>query len=132
MKNRFQNSNNQISGNRVKDISIILPRIRSEFLVRLYTLLNKNPEVSYEGYEFFIIDKLTGLEFSAGLTGFGLGYFCTDNSLQTMEIIDLFHNELFNGITEFKECKIEILHDFGKSILGFDGNSLIEIDEEDD
>jgi len=112
----------------VKALSIQTPKIRAEFFVRLYSLFGTNPEVSYEGYEFFIKDKITGLEFSAGLTGFGPGYFCADKSTGALEIIDLFHEELFN-IPDLKECNLEIEHDFGKTRLGYVHGSMIEIDE---
>jgi hypothetical protein len=131
MENRFEKSNNHKSGGRVKDISIIIPQIRSEFFVRLYTYFEADPDVSYEGYEYFIKDRLTGLEFSAGLTGFGPGYFSTDDSAQAKEIIDLFHENLFKNITDLKDCKLEIQNDFGKTILGYENGSLIEIDEEE-
>lgn len=132
MESRFVKNNNHRSGARVKDISILIPKIRSEFYVRLYTLLGTNPEVSDEGYEFFIKDRLTGLEFSAGLTGFGPGYFSNDNSPGAKEIIDLFHEDLFKNLTELKECKLEFQHDFGNTFLGYEKGSLIEIDEEEE
>ncbi len=62
---------NYKSFTRIKDVSIIIPNIRAEFYVRLFSFLDTNPEVTDEGYEFFIEDKLTGHFFSAGLTGFG-------------------------------------------------------------
>jgi len=131
MPNRFEKSHNRKSGNRVKDVSILIPKIRSEFFVRLYTYFGTDPDVGYEGYEFFIKDNLTGLEFSAGLTGFGPGYFSADNSVQAKGIIDLFHEDLFKNITELKDCKLVIQHDFGKTTLGYENGSLIEIDEEE-
>ena len=131
MESRFVKNNNRRTGDRIKDLSIIIPKIRSEFFVRLYTFVDTNPEVCYEGYEFFIKDKLTELEFSAGLTGFGIGYFCTEQSTVAKEIIELFHNELFKNTYEYKECKLEIQHDFGKTILGYENGNLIEIDIEE-
>jgi hypothetical protein len=131
MENRFEKNNNPKSGDRIKDISITIPKIRSEFYVRLYTYFETNPDEIYEGYEFFIKDKITGLEFSAGLTGFGPGYFSTDSSDQATEVVNLFHEVLFKNITEFKECKLEFQNDFGKTILGYKNGNLIEIDEEE-
>ena len=130
MEDRFEISKNKKSGYRIKDISIIIPKIRSEFFVRLYTLLNSNPESSNEGYEFFIKDKVTGLEFSAGLTGFGPGYFCADSSEKARETIEIFHETLFK-LSKLKDCKLEIQHDFGKTILGYENDSFVEIDEEE-
>ena len=132
MRDRFIKSNSSYLRNRerVKDISITIPKIRSEFYVRLYTLLNCDPEISYEGYEFFIKDIQTGKEFSAGLTGFGPGYFATDKSIETMDMVSQFHDYLFKGLSDLKECKIEIEHDFGRSVFGFQNNELIEIDIE--
>ena len=131
MENRFEIGHTRKAGDRIKDISILLPKIRSEFFVRLYTLLNANPETSHEGYEFFIKDKVTGLEFSAGLTGFGPGYFCVDSSEKAREIVNLFHEILFNNLLELKDCRLEIEHDFGKTILGYENGSFLEIDEEE-
>ena len=131
MLNRFEKNDNHKPGNRIKDISITIPKIRSEFFVRLYTYLETDPEVGYEGFEFFIKDTLTGLEFSAGLTGFGPGYFSTDNSDQAKDVVNLFHEDLFKNTTAFKECKLEIENDFGKTILGYENGNLIEIDEEE-
>jgi hypothetical protein len=131
MPNRFERSRNRSSGDRVKDVSILIPKIRSEFFARLYTYFGTDPEIGYEGYEFFITDKLTGLEFSAGLTGFGPGYFSADNSSQAKEIIDQFHEDLFKYITELKDCRLVIQNDFGRTILGYENGSFIEIDEEE-
>jgi hypothetical protein len=131
MEKRFIKSLTARSADRVKDLNILIPKIRSEFFVRLYTYFGTYPDVSSEGYEFFIMDKLTGLEFSAGLTGFGPGYFSADNSAQAKEVIDLFHEDLFKKVGELKDCKLEIQNDFGKTILGYDKGTFIEIDEEE-
>ena len=129
MKERFKLNSKLEAGDRVKDINILLPKRRSEFYVRLYTLFNANPQVSYEGYEYFIIDTLTGVEFSAGLTGFGPGYFSSDHSVKVKDTIDYFHEILFKQ-SEFKDCRLEMENDFGKTILGYENNGFIEIDEE--
>ncbi len=102
MEIRFEKSNNHRSGDRIKDLSILIPKIRAEFFVRLYSYFGTYPPLGYEGLEFFIKDKLSHLEFSAGLTGFGTGYFSEDTSDQAKEIIDLFHEDLFKNPTEFK------------------------------
>mgnify|MGYP003610354716 CR=1 FL=1 len=116
---------------RVIDLDISKPKIRAEFYVRLYSLLKTKPEKSYEGYEFFIKDKQTGLEFSAGLTGFGVGYFAKDNSRKTIETINRFNDFLFDEFSDFKDCKIEVENDFGKSIFGYEKGKIIEIDIEE-
>lgn len=133
MTDRFVKSNslNLRSRERVKEVSIIIPKIRSEFYVRLFSLLDCEPEISDEGYEFFIKDIQTGKEFSAGLTGFGPGYFATDKSTDTIDLVSEFHEFLFKELTGLKECKIEITHDFGKSVFGYQNNELIEIDIEE-
>ena len=131
MKYETTNSINLRTRSRVIDLDIMNPKIRAEFYVRLYSLLNINPEKSYEGYEFFIKDTETGLEFSAGLTGFGVGYFAENNSAKIIEIINKFNDFLFNQFTELKECKIELENDYGKSIFGFESGKIIEIDIED-
>jgi hypothetical protein len=131
MKYETTNSTNLRTRSRVIDLNIMTPKIRAEFYVRLYSLLNTKPEKSFEGYEFFIKDTETGLEFSAGLNGFGVGYFAENNSTKTIENINKFNDLLFNQFTQLKECKIELENDFGKSILGFENGKIIEIDIED-
>ena len=42
-----------------------------------------------------------------------------------------FHDILFNELSELKECRIEIEHDFGKSVFGYADKELIEIDIEE-
>jgi hypothetical protein len=125
------NSQNLKTRSRVIDLDIMKPKIRAEFYVRLYSLLKTEPEKSYEGYEFFIKDKETGLEFSAALTGFGVGYFAENNSTKTIENINKFNDFLFNELSEFKDCKIELENDFGKSIFGYENGKIIEIDVEE-
>nr|MBA3900930.1 hypothetical protein [Bacteroidota bacterium] len=124
MTNRFIKSNSTYLSKRerIKDISIIIPKIRSEFYVRLYSLLDCEPEISDKGYEFFIKDTLTAKEFSAGLTGFGPGYFALDKSNEMIDLVSKFHDSLFNKLTDLKECKIEIENDFGKSVFGYENN----------
>jgi hypothetical protein len=132
MKYISSNSDNIRSRNRVKEISILIPKIRAEFYVRLFSLLKSDPEVSEEGYEFFIKDNQTGKEFSAGLTGFGVGYFASENTTEILELISTFHNYLFQEFTELKECRIEIENDYGKSIFGYENEKIIEVDIEDE
>ena len=115
---------------RVVDLNMLQPKISAEFFVRLFSLLNTKPEENSEGYEFFIKDIETGLEFSAALTGFGAGYFAEKKSKQVVENIKKFNDLLFN-YKELKECKIEIGHDFGKSILGYENGKIIEIEIEE-
>ncbi len=131
MKYEATNSTNLKTRSRVIDLNIMTPKIRAEFYVRLYSLLNTKPEKSFEGYEFFIKDTETGLEFSAGLTGFGVGYFAENNSTKTIENINKFNDLLFNQFTQLKDCKIELENDYGKSIFGFENGKIIEIDIED-
>jgi hypothetical protein len=131
MKYETTNSINLRTRSRVIDLNIMTPKIRAEFYVRLYSLLNTKPEKSFEGYEFFIKDTETGLEFSAGLTGFGVGYFAENNSTKTIENINKFNDLLFNQFTQLKDCKIELENDYGKSIFGFENGKIIEIDVED-
>jgi len=124
----YQSTNdlNLKTRSRVKDLDISIPKMRAEFFVRLYSLLNSQPEKSYEGYEFFIKDRKTGLEFSAGLTAFGVGYFAENNSAKMIQTIDKFNNFLFNNFKDLKDCKIEIENDFGRSIFGFENGKIIE------
>ena len=131
MKYESTNSVNLKTRSRVIDLDIMKPKIRAEFYVRLFSLLQTKPENSFEGYEFFIKDTETGLEFSAGLTGFGVGYFAENNSKETIENINKFNDYLFNQLIELKDCKIELENDFGKSIFGFENGKIIEIDIEE-
>lgn len=131
MKYESTNSINLKTRSRVIDLDIMKPKIRAEFYVRLYSLLKTKPEESFEGYEFFIKDAETGLEFSAGLTGFGVGYFAENNSTKTIEIINKFNDLLFNQFLDLKDCKMELENDFGKSIFGFENGKIIEIDIEE-
>mgnify|MGYP000650335175 CR=1 FL=1 len=117
---------------RVFDLDLLKPKIRAEFFVRLYSLFNIYPEINYEGYEFFIINKDSGIKFSAALTGFGPGYFAEDNSMITMEVIHNFNTFLFQEFNDLKSCRIEIEHDFGKSIFGFEKGNIFEMDINDE
>jgi hypothetical protein len=130
MNERFQHNNRPSfqSFTRIKDVSIIIPQIRAEFYVRLYSLLEIEPEVTDEGYDIFIEDVLTGKSFSAGLSGFGPGYFAVDESAAIKQLIEDFHDTLFNTKMEMKDCQMEFEHDFGKTILGFKNGKLIEQD----
>jgi archaellum component FlaF (FlaF/FlaG flagellin family) len=133
-KMNFETTNNLNLSTRIRviDLNIMTPNIRAEFYVRLYSLLNSNPEISYEGYEFYIKDTETGLEFSAALTGFGVGYFAENKSTKTIDNINKFNNLLFSSAVELKDCKIEVQNDFGKSIFGFENDKIIDIDIEDE
>ena len=94
--------------NRVKDINLGIPQIRADFFVRLFSLLGAEPEISFEGYDFFIEDNQNGKMFSAGLTGFGLGYFAADETEETKQMIDDFHDELFDAELKMKTCQNRI------------------------
>jgi hypothetical protein len=130
MKHKFIGSERTFfqSQKRIRDISIIQPQIRSEFYVRLFSLLKTLPEITDEGYEFFIQDTVSGLKFSAGLTGFGPGYFATKETNEVKQLIERFHSSLFNSSLELNDCKIEFEHDFRKTILGYENGKLIELD----
>ena len=133
MKDQFikTTSSNLRSRKRIKDISIIILKIRSEFYARLRSLLDTDPEISSEGFEFFIKDTQTGFEFGAGLTGFGPGYFSVNDSTESKEIVNSFHDRLFKEFSNLKECKLEIINDYGKTILGYNNGDFIELDIED-
>ena len=134
MSDRFQaNNGSNISHlNRVKDISISLPKIRAEFYVRLFSILGCQPSMSFEGYNFFILDKVSGKVFSAALTGFGLGYFAPDKSEETLAIVEELHAVVFAPELDLKDCKTEYEHDFGKTILGNENGEIIELDIEEE
>ena len=133
MKNRFvsTDSSGLSSRTRIKEVNILLPNIRAEFYVRLYTLLEVQPEVIEEGYEIFIRDTVTGKEFSAGLTGFGPGYFANENSGEMIALVTQFHESLLRDLPELKDCQLEIEHDFGKSVLGCKNGQVFAQDLED-
>jgi hypothetical protein len=90
--NEFKNS-----GTRILDKNLLIPKIRAEFYVRLYSYLLFEPEIFYEGYEFHIKDLQSGIAFSAGLTGFGLGYFGAENSENTRGIISELDKLIFDS-----------------------------------
>jgi hypothetical protein len=133
MKTRYSIIDNPKFSNseRILDINIMTPKIRAELFIRLYSLFESYPEISDEGYEFYIKDNQTEKEFSAALTGFGPGYFSKDKSEEMKQLVTEFHNKLFNSFSDLKDCKIEITHDFGKTILGYENDSIIEIDYEE-
>ena len=130
MNNRFQafNGSNIAHLERVKDISITLPKIRAEFYVRLVSVLGCEPSMADEGYDFFIKDKVSGKVFSAALTGFGPGYFAPDKNEETLAIVEELHAIVFAPSLDLKDCKTEYEHDFGKTILGYENGEIIEID----
>ena len=132
MKNRFIYNPTKVTGNRVKSKDILKPKIRAEFYVRLFSLLNFEPEISFEGYEFYIKDTITGLEFSAGLTGFGPGYFSKETSSGIESLIDEFDSLLFDVDLTLMDCQIEYEHDFGKSILSCVKGQIREADIHED
>lgn len=133
MKKRFVSTDGSglRSRTRIKEVNILLPNIRAEFYVRLYSLLEVQPEVIEEGYEFFIRDTETGKEFSAGLTGFGPGYFANENSEEMIALVSKFHESLLRDLPELKPCRLEIENDFGKSILGYENGQIFARDIED-
>lgn len=117
--------------NRVVDLDIGIPKIRSNFYARLYSLFGDPSDTSYEGYEYFIKDEESNLKFSAALTGFGLGYFAETNDDPTNKILEEFHNFLFAESLKMKDCSLTFEHDFGKTIVGYENGSLVEIDNEE-
>jgi hypothetical protein len=128
MSTRFIYNASKNTGDRVLSKDMSQPKIMAEFYVRLFSYLNVEPEIAYEGYEFYIKDSETGKEFSAGLTACGPGYFSNDTSEELKKIVEEFDKAIFNESLVLKNCKIEIEHDFGKSILGFEDGDVIEID----
>lgn len=130
MHKRFKSIPQTDTGDRVKDVNILLPQIIPGFFVRLYSYFENYPEPSFEGYEFYVKDVESGLEFSAGLTGFGPGYFCKDPSKNALEIIEIFHEQLFDPQLVLKECEYVFETDFGKTTIGFKDGKLIEIYED--
>jgi len=130
MNDRFQSftESNIPQLERVKDISTSLPKIRSEFYVRLFSILGREASMGFEGYEFLIKDKVSGKVFSTALTGFGPGYFAPDKSEETLAIVDELHAIVFAPLLDLKDCKTEYEHDFGKTILGHENDEIIEID----
>lgn len=121
----------KVTGDRIQEKNISTPKIRAEFYVRLFSFLKFNPEITNEGFEFYITDTVTGLEFSAGLTGFGAGYFCDDDSDETIAVITDLDKQVFNPKLSLVPCQIEYKHDFGKSILGCDNGEIVELDVEE-
>jgi hypothetical protein len=132
MKSRYIYNPAKVTGDRVKSKDILIPKIRAEFYVRLFSLLKFEPEITYEGYEFYIKDTVTGMEFSAGLTGFGPGYFCKENSLELETIINEFDGQIFDSNLSLVNCQIEFEHDYGKSIFGCTGGEILESDIEEE
>jgi len=128
MKNRFIYNSNKTSGQRVKDKNLQLPKIIAEFYVRLASLLGQEPEVRFEGYESYIKDPVTGIEFSAGLSGFGPGYFCNEDSPEALRIIDEFDKVLFSDGLNLVDCRMEYFHDFGKTILSCKNGVISKLD----
>ena len=117
---------------RVKSKDLQTPKIRSEFFVKLFSLLKFDPEIIYEGFEFYIKDTVSGIEFSAGLNGFGPGYFCSENSTESISIINEFDEEVFSENSILLDCSLEYVHDFGKTILSCSAGEINELDIEDE
>ena len=132
MNNRFLNNPNQGNGPRIFDKGIQTPKIRSEFYVRLFSFLQFEPQINFEGYEYFIKDSVSGIEFSAGLNGFGPGYFCKENSEEVLSLITEFDSMVFNEKLNLLDCKMEYFHDFGKTILACSEGQITEIDLEEE
>ena len=108
MQKQFVKNSVQQTRNRIKNIDIRIPKIRAEFYVRLTSFLNFEPEVSFEGYEFYIKDTVSNKTFSAALTGFGPGYFAKENSEEMKLIIEQFHKQIFDTSLVLKNSKAVI------------------------
>lgn len=132
MQNRYTKSLIFENGQRIKNVDIKLPKIRAEFFVRLYSVLGFKPEVSYGCYEFYIVDNVKGLEFSAGLTDFGPGYFAKENSEEMITAIEMFDQVVFNPNLKFQDCKMSYNHDFGTSNLSCENGVVVELDFDED
>ena len=128
MQSRYIFNPAKTSGLRVKSKDIQTPKIRAEFYVRLYSLLQFKPEITFEGYDFYIKDTVSGLTFNAGLSGFGAGYFSKEKSDDIEKIIIEFDEIVFNQNLRLVDCQIEYQHDFGKTVIGFSKGKIIELD----
>jgi len=131
MEKQFIKNPLQQTGDRIKNIDITIPKIRAEFYVRLTSFLGFAPEITEEGYEFYIKDTYSEKSFSAALTAFGTGYFAEENSKSFLVLIDDFNNQVFNPDLKLVDCSIEIEHDFGKSIFSCKNGVISEIDIEE-
>ena len=131
MQKQFIKNPLQQTGDRIKTIHILIPKIRAEFYVRLKSFLNFEPEVNFEGYEFYVKDTVSNKIFSAALTSFGPGYFAKEDSQEIKLIIEAFHEQIFSDNLLLKDCKIEFEHDFGKSIFSCKNGIISELDIEE-
>lgn len=111
---------------KIATIDIGIPKVSSEFYVRLYSLLGVEPTVMYEGYEFYIMDEKTQTSFTLALNGFGIAYWSDTASQQVMDVINEFHDYLFNQFNDLKECQNEFQHDYGRTVIGYRDGQIIE------
>lgn len=116
---------------RLKSKDLFIENIFAQFYVRLYSFLNFYPQITFEGYEFHIKDTKTGLDFSAGLTGSGPGYFGNPFSFGLNDLIEEFDQELFSEELKLLDCEIAFEHDFGKTILGCKNGIVFKKEEVD-
>jgi hypothetical protein len=72
------------------------------------------------------------LEFTAGLNGFGPGYFSKENSTEMVKLINEFDELIFSQNLSLLDCQIEYYHDFGKTIVGYAKGEIVELDFDDE
>ncbi len=115
----------------LKRVSHLDFNVIAESYVRLYSLLNVDSPIIYEGFDFFIKDNEKDIKFSLALTASGLGYFAEEDSGLIQHAINEFHNYLFNEFNELKECEFTYEHDFGTTTIGYRDGQIFEIHNED-
>ncbi|WP_196889259.1 hypothetical protein [Aureivirga sp. CE67] len=128
MQQRFIENKRKSTGDRIESKNIAIPKIRAEFFVRLFSFLGFEPDVTEEGYAFYIQDSETGLNFSAELTGFGPGYFSKENPEEVLKNIKEFDQLVFSEDLDLKETSFSYEHDFGTTILAYKNNEILETD----
>ncbi|XOV65910.1 MAG: hypothetical protein ACFHU9_09765 [Fluviicola sp.] len=112
----------------VKEPELDSELIKAESYTRLHSLLGVEPVVIYGGYQFHIVDVKTDIEFMFQLKNGKFTYWGPHHSTQTLEVIDTFHDYLYNQFHEEKWVKgyTEFDTDKGHFTCGFMGGELYE------
>lgn len=112
----------------VKELDLHTNLIKAEFYTRLHSKLGVEPVVIYGGYQFHMRDAKSGIEFMLQLKNGEFSYWGPHRSTQTLEVVDTFHDYIFNTFSKDEWVKgyTEFDTDNGHFTCGFMGGELFE------
>ena len=116
---------------RIKVLDLHFDNLRAEFYARLHSFLHIEPIVFYGGYEFYVWDVKTHTNFKFRYDSGEFSYWSDDTSEETLEVIDLFQDYLFNDFSDLVSCYIEFEAEEGLVTCGYqEGHYFEEISME--